>query len=239
MIKLDPDSQVKKLAPEVAAMLARRFNPGANAGGDGGGRGAGRGGPGGPGGARGPGGPGGRGGDPGQIFERAPAVTLAGLKQGDAIVVLTTAGSDPGRVTAVMLVAGVEPLLTLADRHPRHYERLEPRRRWRRRRLERNCGETVEWNETRINEQRKYVEFATIVFLASSVALLLTSALAQQNTGTVKGTLTDDSGAVIPAANVTLAAWRHEKSADAGRRQLYLRGCGPGQLHRQREFSGL
>jgi hypothetical protein len=105
-IRLDPDSQLKKLAPEMATMLARRFNPGANQG-DNGGRGAGRGGQSGaPGGGR------GRGGDIGQVFDRAPAVKLADLKRDDAIVVLTTAGSTPGRVTAVMLVAGVEPLLT-------------------------------------------------------------------------------------------------------------------------------
>ena len=34
------------------------------------------------------------------------------LKPGDAIMVSTTQGSDPGRPTAVMLLAGVEPLLT-------------------------------------------------------------------------------------------------------------------------------
>ena len=38
-------------------------------------------------------------------------MTLADLKPGDAIVVLSTAGSDPGKVTAVMLVAGVDDLL--------------------------------------------------------------------------------------------------------------------------------
>lgn len=105
LIRLDPDSQLKKLAPEVATFLARRFNPGANQG-ESGGRGAGRGGSSGaPGGGR------GRGGDIGQVFDRAPVVALSDLKKGDAVVVLTTAGSTPGRVTAVMLVAGVEQLL--------------------------------------------------------------------------------------------------------------------------------
>jgi hypothetical protein len=101
VIKIDPESQVKKLTPEVADGLAQRFNPAA-----GGGRG-GRGGAGG-------GGRGGRGGGPniGQVFDRAPAVSLSSLKHSDAIVVLTTAGSTPGRVTAVMVVAGVEPLLS-------------------------------------------------------------------------------------------------------------------------------
>ncbi len=115
VVRLDPDSQLKKLEPMVAAMLARRVNPGAGFGD--GGRGQGRGGAGGPGG--GPGGPGagrgfggGRGGDIGQVFDRAPAIELSTLKPGDPVVLLTTAGSAPGRVTAVMLVAGVEALLT-------------------------------------------------------------------------------------------------------------------------------
>jgi len=99
-IRLDPDSQIKKLSPEVDAFLARRLNPGASQG-DGGGRGQGRGGAG-----------GGRGGDIGQVFDRAPAVPLSSLKAGDPIVVLTTAGSFPDRVTAVMVVAGVDALLT-------------------------------------------------------------------------------------------------------------------------------
>ena len=107
VIKVDPESQVKKLTPETADMLARIYNPAAA--GDGGGRG--RGGPGGGGGR----GRGGRGGPSiAQVFDRAPAVTLASLKKSDAIVVLSTAGSTPGRVTAVMVVAGVEPLLSWA-----------------------------------------------------------------------------------------------------------------------------
>jgi uncharacterized membrane protein YgcG len=106
-IRLDPDSQLKRLDPQMAAMLARRLNPG-----DGGGRGRGGqgGGPGGVAGGRGAGG--GRGGDIGQVFDRAPAIELSSLKPGDPIVVLTTAGSVAGRVTAVMLVAGVDALLT-------------------------------------------------------------------------------------------------------------------------------
>ena len=43
----------------------------------------------------------------------------------------------------------------------------------------------------------------TFVFLLA-VALSVSSAMAQPGTGTLRGTMTDDSGAVIPAANVTL-----------------------------------
>jgi hypothetical protein len=56
----------------------------------------------------------GRGGDLGQMLDRLPVIQLADLKPQDAIMISTTTGSDPGRVTAVMLLAGVEPVLTAA-----------------------------------------------------------------------------------------------------------------------------
>ena len=59
---------------------------------------------GGPGGA----GPGG-GGDPQQMLNRAPAIQIADLKKGDAIMVVSTDGTTD--VTAITLLAGVEPLL--------------------------------------------------------------------------------------------------------------------------------
>ena len=60
----------------------------------------------------GPGGGGGRGGDVGQMLDNLPALPISELKPGDAIMVSTTQGTDAGRVTAIMLLAGVEPLLT-------------------------------------------------------------------------------------------------------------------------------
>ncbi|MCU1261210.1 MAG: hypothetical protein JWO80_4095, partial [Bryobacterales bacterium] len=64
----------------------------------------------------GPGGPGGPGGgrrfDPSRVLENAPTITLADLKPGDAIMVSSSSGADPSTVTAISLVAGVEPLLT-------------------------------------------------------------------------------------------------------------------------------
>jgi hypothetical protein len=52
-----------------------------------------------------------------------------------------------------------------------------------------------------------------IVLGIFAVALILTSALAQPTAGTVKGTLTDDSGGVIPAAIVSLAGSGAAKTA--------------------------
>ncbi|MFN7992621.1 MAG: hypothetical protein U0Q18_03425 [Bryobacteraceae bacterium] len=43
-----------------------------------------------------------------------PALKLEDLKAGNAIIISSTEGSDPGQVTAITLVAGVEPILTAA-----------------------------------------------------------------------------------------------------------------------------
>ncbi|MGD0363664.1 MAG: hypothetical protein ABSC93_22505 [Bryobacteraceae bacterium] len=92
--------------------------PGAAGGAAGGGPGgaAASGTPGGPGGAGGAGGAGmrSRGGDMQQMLEHMPAIKLEDLKAGDAIIVSSTEGTDPGQVTAITLVAGVEPILTAA-----------------------------------------------------------------------------------------------------------------------------
>ena len=48
-------------------------------------------------------------GDLQQVLSRAPVVTLAELKKGDAVMLVSTQGTDA--VTAITLLAGVEPLL--------------------------------------------------------------------------------------------------------------------------------
>jgi len=137
LVRVNADSTLRKL-PEVAArMIAMRTSGGgggAGGAGGGGGNGAQRpagtpgqgaasaqtGAPagGGPSGSGAPGGPGGmrggRGGDMQQMLEHMPAIKLEDLKPGDAIIVSSTEGADPGQVTAITLVAGVEPILTAA-----------------------------------------------------------------------------------------------------------------------------
>ena len=44
-------------------------------------------------------------------FERMPAVKFSELKRGEPVVVLCTTGAEPSRVTAMVVVAGVESLL--------------------------------------------------------------------------------------------------------------------------------
>lgn len=49
------------------------------------------------------------GGDPQQMLNHAPAIQLADLKKGEAVMVVSTAGT--AEVTAITLLVGVEPLL--------------------------------------------------------------------------------------------------------------------------------
>jgi len=56
--------------------------------------------------------------DPQQMLERLPPVTLAELKPGQMIVVSSTVGADPTRVTAIQLVSNVEMLVAMMSRRP-------------------------------------------------------------------------------------------------------------------------
>ncbi len=47
-------------------------------------------------------------------LEQMSALSFAELKRGEAVLVLSTAGAEPSHVTAIVLLAGVEPLLSAA-----------------------------------------------------------------------------------------------------------------------------
>jgi hypothetical protein len=47
-----------------------------------------------------------------QMIERMPAMGLADLKPGDALIVSATKGLDVAQMTAITLLAGVEPILS-------------------------------------------------------------------------------------------------------------------------------
>jgi hypothetical protein len=117
-IAITADAQMRRLPDRMAAMLGimlkgnaggggggGRYGGGGIAGGAQGGNGAGQGG-----GMRG-GGQGGRAGgfDAQRLLSMAPSIQLADLKKGDAVMVVSTEGTS--QVTAITLVAGVEPLL--------------------------------------------------------------------------------------------------------------------------------
>ncbi|HUE01716.1 MAG TPA: hypothetical protein VMR62_19245 [Bryobacteraceae bacterium] len=133
LVHVNADSTMRKLPEMVARMVAMRASgasgvSGAGGSGAGGGQppqgtpaaaapaNASPGGAGGPVGPAGPAGPAGmRGrGDMQQMLERLPPIKLEDLKPGDAIIISSTEGADPGQVTAITLVAGVEPILSAA-----------------------------------------------------------------------------------------------------------------------------
>ena len=134
VVSVNADSQLHKLSPAMAQGMAMRLKGGADSGGarsgggsngaaaapggsagsanGGAGSGSGQGHAAGSEGGQGSSGtPGQRGGDIQQALNRAPVLALADLKKGDAVMVLTTEGQNPGAATAVTLLAGVEPLL--------------------------------------------------------------------------------------------------------------------------------
>jgi hypothetical protein len=133
-----PDSVLKQVPPEALAMMAGGGpgGPGAGGGQAGGqrpggqGQGAGQGS--GQGGGQGAGQGGGQGQGPGggqrrmggggdmiqQMLERLPPVTLAELKPGQMVIISSTVGADPTRVTAIQLVSNIEPLVAMMSRRP-------------------------------------------------------------------------------------------------------------------------
>jgi len=120
-VRTNPASMLRRLDERTAAFLARRLHPDAAAAGGRAGAPAASGGPdganlrgafGGPG-----GGPGGGGNfDLQQVLDRSPQLSLPELKKGDALIISSAKGADNTSVTAISLVAGVEPFLSAAPK---------------------------------------------------------------------------------------------------------------------------
>ncbi len=51
-----------------------------------------------------------------QMIERMPPLNLAELKAGDALIISSTVGAESDKITAITLLAGVEPILTSAPK---------------------------------------------------------------------------------------------------------------------------
>ncbi len=130
VVKITTQSQLRKIPAQIAQMIAFRLK-GAGAGaasaggaapaagtGNGGNANGGQrsGGAGAGAGAAGNGAPGGGGGrgDFQQIVNRLPASTLADFQKGDAVMVVSTQGTDAGGVTAITMLGGVEAILAAA-----------------------------------------------------------------------------------------------------------------------------
>ena len=135
VVRTNADSKLHRLSPFIAQMIAAfnsgtppsgqmaaRQGTGGPGGGPAGGAMPGRPGGGSPAGAG--GGPaGGPGGGPGrgmgggprdfqQMLERTPPLTLSELKPGEALIVVSTQGAKPSDVTAIIMLAGVEAILS-------------------------------------------------------------------------------------------------------------------------------
>jgi hypothetical protein len=87
-VVISKDSVMKRLMPELlAALLPPKPGAGSNA-------------------------PGAKqGGDLQEMFDQLPPVTLSELKPGESILISSTKGAEPARVTAIAIVSGVGPLL--------------------------------------------------------------------------------------------------------------------------------
>ncbi len=57
-----------------------------------------------------------RGGDLQQIFGRLPAITIAQMQKGDAVMIVSTQGDASGAVTAISLLDGAEPIMAAAHK---------------------------------------------------------------------------------------------------------------------------
>jgi hypothetical protein len=129
-IVIKQDAVLRRFPADMGAMMGGGFNRGGGAPGAGappaGGaqpapsgqgqagarpQGPGAGGPGGPGGGRG-------GFNINDMLERLPTISIADVKVGDTIIVSSTQGVDPHRLTAISLVAGADTLLAMLAPRP-------------------------------------------------------------------------------------------------------------------------
>jgi hypothetical protein len=114
VVKVSSDSQLRKLPPQMAQMIAMRLKGAATPGGAGpAGSPAPTPGPGqGPGGAT--GGQGRGGGDLQQLLARLPAAGLSDFQKGDVVMIVATGGTKDAQIAAITMLGGVEALLQSA-----------------------------------------------------------------------------------------------------------------------------
>lgn len=122
VVKVTDQSQVRKIPAQMAQMIAFRLKGGGASAQEGpqgssgtqpqGGAASAGGGP--PNGGQRPGGMGGGRGDLQQLVNRLPTATLSDFQKGDAVMVVSTQGTDSGGVTAITLLGGVEAILAAA-----------------------------------------------------------------------------------------------------------------------------
>ena len=119
-VHITPDAEMRRLPDMMAKMIAARLKGGSAAAGgaivparQGGGSATSAPAENGPGAGQGAGSGRRGGGNLGQVLDRAPAVKLGDLQKGEAVMLVSTEGAT--EVTAIKLLAGVEPLLESPD----------------------------------------------------------------------------------------------------------------------------
>ena len=121
-VKVTSESQLRKLPVPMAQRIAMRLKGGPPSGtpgapGQSGARPASAGGVSGENGGPAEGGPGrAAGGDFQQLLARLPASSLSDFQQGDAVMIVSTEGTDGDAVTAITVLGGVEPILRAAPK---------------------------------------------------------------------------------------------------------------------------
>jgi co-chaperonin GroES (HSP10) len=130
ILRITADSQLRKLLPPVAQRIAMRLRgespdgaPGSSV--PGGGSSVPKAGPGSSAGSAAGPRPGGAP-DFQQVLKRMPAVTLADLQKGDAVMIVTTQGTATTQPTAITLLSGVEPILSASPNSNRAAMLLSP-----------------------------------------------------------------------------------------------------------------
>jgi hypothetical protein len=114
-VAVTPNSDVRRLPPMAAQMIAARMKGGANGAGAGAAQRPAGGPPAGGEGQQGAGAARRAGMDLSQMLSRLPTETISGLKPGDAVMIVATAPSGQSmQSSAVTLLTGVEPILTAA-----------------------------------------------------------------------------------------------------------------------------
>jgi hypothetical protein len=61
-----------------------------------------------------------------QMLQRVPPATLTELQKGDAVMIVATEGKEPGQVTAISLLSGVEPILSASPNEGQASTLLSP-----------------------------------------------------------------------------------------------------------------
>ena len=117
-------------------------------------------------------GPGGR---PGfninDMLERLPVISIADVKVGDTIIVSSTQGVDPTRLTAISLVAGADTLLAMLAPRPQAGQAPNPAAglRWQRHFIRHRLAIAGQWSHRA--QKHKYLDLCAFAFLADLTKL--------------------------------------------------------------------